>query len=105
LTKSDQQSNVPIDSQARRDLAAGFDIQPDFERFQQRDDVFRRSWWDDRVRSDKAKQFYATYREPLSAWRAADGFAQRDFALRNAAWHVSDIFTEMKEDEDRREGF
>ncbi|MEZ4717892.1 MAG: reductive dehalogenase [Caldilineaceae bacterium] len=25
--------------------------------------------------------------------------------MRNAAWHVSDIFTELKEDEDRREGF
>ena len=30
------------------DASAGFDVQPDFERFSQRDDVFRRSWWDAR---------------------------------------------------------
>jgi reductive dehalogenase len=34
-----------------------------------------------------------------------EGFTQRDYALRNAAWHVTDIFAELKEDGDRREGF
>ena len=92
-------------SSDKHDKAAGFDIQPDFERFNQRNDVFRRSWWDERIRSDKARLFYATYREPLQTWRKADGFTQKDYALRNAAWHVSDLFTELKEDEDRREGF
>lgn len=87
------------------DEAAGFEIQDDFERFNQRDDVFRRSWWDERIRSAKTERFYATYREPLATWRTADGFTQKDYALRNAAWHVSDIFTELKEDQDRREGF
>jgi reductive dehalogenase len=67
--------------------------------------MFRRSWWDETVRSDKAALFYATYREPLETFRTADGFTQKDYALRNAAWHVSDIFTELKQDEDRREGF
>ena len=46
------------------DAAAGFHIQDDFERFPQKDDLFR----------------------------SADGFTQKDFALRNASWHVSDIF-------------
>ncbi len=92
-------------TQEQTDAAAGFDIQPDFEPFNQKDDVFRRSWWDERIKSDKAMLFYATYREPLKTWRKADGFTQKDFALRNAAWHVSDIFTELKEDQDRREGF
>ncbi len=87
------------------DQDAGFDITEDFERFSQKDDVFRRSWWDERIRSKKAHRFYTTYREPLTTWRKADGFTQKDYALRNAAWHVSDLFTEMKEDEDRREGF
>ena len=87
------------------DKDAGFDITDDFERFNQKDDVFRRSWWDERIRSKKAHRFYTTYREPLATWRKADGFTQKDYALRNAAWHVSDLFTEMKEDEDRREGF
>jgi len=49
--------------------------------------------------------FYSTYREPLTRWRKAAGFTQKDYAFRNAAWHVSDLFTEYKEDEDRREGF
>lgn len=83
----------------------GAEITPDFERFHQKDDVFRRSWWDDRIRSEKAKLFYATYREPLKTFRKADGFTQKDYAFRNASWHVSDIFTELKEDQDRREGF
>ena len=92
-------------TQQHTDQAAGFEIQPDFERFNQKDDVFRRSWWDERIKSKKAQLFYETYREPLKTWRKADGFTQKDFALRNAAWHVSDIFTELKEDQDRREGF
>lgn len=85
--------------------AAGFDIQPDFERFDQKNDVFRRSWWDERIRSTKSERFYSTYRDPLQAFRAAEGFTQKDYALRNAAWHVSDIFTDLKVGEDRREGF
>ena len=76
-----------------------------FERFNQKDDVFRRSWWDARVRNSKSELFYETYREPLKPWRKVDGFTQKDYALRNATWHVSDIFTELKQDEDRREGF
>jgi len=94
-----------IRTDAELDRAAGFDIQEDFERFNQKNDVFRRSWWDDRIRSEKARLFYTTYREPLKTFRKADGFTQKDYALRNASWHVSDLFTELKEDEDRREGF
>jgi reductive dehalogenase len=87
------------------DERAGFEITPDFHRFNQKYDVFRRSWWDERVKSEKSARFYKTYRETLETWRKADGFTQKDYALRNAAWHVSDIFTELKEGEDRREGF
>ncbi|MCB0088679.1 MAG: reductive dehalogenase [Caldilineaceae bacterium] len=89
----------------QNDASAGFEVLDTFERFHQKDDVFRRSWWDERIRSEKAQLFYATYREPLKSWRKAEGFTQKDYALRNAAWHVSDIFTELKEDQDRREGF
>ncbi len=96
---------APIELVDQIDQAAGFEILDDFARFHQKDDVFRRSWWDERIRSEKARLFYATYREPLKTFRKADGFTQRDYALRNAAWHVSDIFTELKEKEDRREGF
>ncbi len=87
------------------DAAAGFEVGPDFEPFAQRNDIYRRSFWDPSVRNAKTERFYKTYREPLAQWRKADGFTQRDYALRNAAWHVSDLFTEAKRGEDRREGF
>ena len=86
-------------------MQSGFEILPTFKRFHQKNDVFRRSWWDPRIRSKKTERFYTTYREPLKTWRKADGFTQKDYALRNASWHVSDLFTEIKEGEDRREGF
>jgi reductive dehalogenase len=41
----------------------------------------------------------------LKAWRHVDGYAQKDFAIRNAGWHVADYFAERLENEDRREGF
>ncbi|MCB0074034.1 MAG: reductive dehalogenase [Caldilineaceae bacterium] len=96
---------ITLHDPSDNDAAAGFTILDDFQRFDQKNDVFRRSWWDARIRSDKSVLFYATYREPLRTFRKADGFTQKDYALRNAAWHVSDIFTELKEDQDRREGF
>ncbi|MFV1988892.1 MAG: reductive dehalogenase [Gemmatimonadota bacterium] len=83
----------------------GFEVTDEFERFSQKYDVFRRSFWDPRIQSEKARRFYRTYREALSAWKKADGFTQRDYALRNASWHVSDLFTEYREGDDRREGF
>ncbi len=93
------------DDPSANDSAAGFEILDDFEPFNQRDDILRRSRWDERIRNEKTALFYAAYRSPLKTWRAADGFTQNDYAIRNAAWHISDIFTDLKEDQDRREGF
>ncbi len=76
-----------------------------FERFSAVNDVFNRSWWDPSVRSEKTERFFESYRKPLEEWRKARGFQRKDYALRNAAWHGADIFAEMKEDQDRREGF
>ena len=83
------------------DTEAGFQVLDDFVRFDQKNDVFRRSWWDDSIKSNKTKLFYSTYREPLKTWRKADGYTQKDYALRNAAWHVSDLLTEVNKDDDR----
>ena len=89
-----------------RDELAGFVIDSDaFERFSQVDDVFNRSWWDDRIRDEKTEKFYETYREPLHTWRTARGFRRHDYAIRNAAWHIADHFAELYEDDDRRDGF
>ena len=84
---------------------AGFQISERFERFSQKDDVFNRSFWDSAVRSDKSDAFYESYRKPLKEWRHVDGYDQKDFALRNAGWHVADFFAERLEQQDRREGF
>jgi ferredoxin len=95
----------PQGARAAADARCGFDVGPDFERFAQRNDIYRRSWHDPAIRSPRSERFYATYRETLAHWRKAEGFTQRDYALRNAAWHVSDLFTEYRRDQDRREGF
>ncbi|MEZ5256808.1 MAG: reductive dehalogenase domain-containing protein [Ilumatobacteraceae bacterium] len=84
---------------------AGYEILDDFERFSQVNDVFSRSAWDPAIRDERTARFFATYRRPLADWRSAKGFTQKDYALRNASWHVADIFAEMHEADDRRDGF
>ena len=95
---------IPVEADAS-DAACGFRIGSDFERFSQVDDVFSRSRFDPAVHSEKADAFYATYRRPLAEWRAAKGYQQHDYAFRNATWHVADVFAEMYENVDRRDGF
>lgn len=86
------------------DELAGIEATEDFERFVQRDDVFTRAMWDDTVRSSKAAAFFASYRMEATP-RRGDGFSQRDFALRNASWLVSDMVTNRYAAQGRREGF
>lgn len=73
-------------------------------RFSQMNDVFTRAFWDDAVRSDDADAFFASYRME-AAPRRGDGFTQKDFALRNAAWLISDLVSERSAGEGLREGF
>ncbi|GFE52358.1 hypothetical protein So717_41110 [Roseobacter cerasinus] len=90
--------------QSDRDCAAGIEVTDAFEPFVQRNDVFTRAFWDPSVRSAKTDAFFASYRMEASP-RRGDGFSQRDFALRNAAWLISDIMTDRFADQGRREGF
>ena len=87
------------------DAEAGFEVGEGFERFSQKDDVFCRSFWDPEVKTSRSDMFYETYRTPELRWRPVDGFTRRDYALRNASWHVTDLFAELRGDADRREGF
>jgi reductive dehalogenase len=87
------------------DVDADFDVLQHFERFTQKNDIYSRAFWDAEVRSDRTDRFFETYRTPLKKWKTAEGFRQKDYALRNASWHLPDIFAELKESEDRREGF
>lgn len=82
-------SNRPDGRISEMDRAAGFEIGPDFTRFDQINDIFSRAFWDDRVKSADTDAFFDSYRR-APAPRRADGFTQRDFAFRNAAWVISD---------------
>ncbi len=86
------------------DAAAGIDVTDDFERFNQRNDIFTRAFWDERIRSKQTDAFFASYRMEAIP-RRGDGFTQRDFALRNAAWLISDLISERGCETGRREGF
>ncbi len=97
-------ARIPVAADAS-DASCGFCIGDDFERFSQVDDVFSRSRYDPEVHTGRAETFYATYRRPLADWRAAKGYQQNDYAFRNATWHVADVFAEMYESDDRRDGF
>jgi len=89
---------------AEADRAAGFEIAEDFRPFSQMNDMFTRAFWDPAVRSDDTMAFFRSYRME-AAPRRGEGFSQKDFALRNAAWIVSDIISNRGAAEGRREGF
>lgn len=97
---------TPSDHPLRRpsDAEAGIEVTDDFAPFAQRNDVFSRAFWDDTVRSKQTDAFFASYRME-AAPRRGDGFTQKDFALRNAAWLISDIMTDRHAAKGRREGF
>jgi epoxyqueuosine reductase len=86
------------------DTAAGIEVTDEFERFTQRNDVFTRAFWDEKVRTKQTDGFFASYRMEATP-RRGDGFTQRDFALRNASWLISDVITNRNADLGRREGF
>lgn len=86
------------------DADAGIEVTDDFERFDQRNDVFTRAFWDDNVRTKRTDAFFASYRME-AAPRRGDGFTQKDFALRNASWLISDVISERNADQGEREGF
>ncbi len=85
------------------DQEAGFVILENFEPFHQKNEMFRRSQWDESVRSEKTERFFASH-GAVNQWRKRDGFTQKDYALRNASWHISDVLSGVR-GEGRREGF
>ena len=88
------------------DAKTGFDISEDFERFHQRNEIYCRSEWDPEIKSTKANEFFRGHYMPHARARKADGFGQRDYALRNATWHVTNVLRDMRrQSDDRKEGF
>lgn len=89
---------------AEADAALGIETTEDFAPFRQRNDIFTRAFWDGRIRTHETDAFFASYRMQAT-YRKGDGFRQRDFALRNASWLVSDIISNRSAADGRREGF
>lgn len=89
---------------AASDAALGIEVTRDFQPFRQRNDIFTRGFWDPAVATDDARAFFDSYRDTATP-RRGDGFAQRDFALRNAAWLVSDVISNRGGADGLREGF
>lgn len=92
------------DKYSDSDAAAGIETTEDFEPFSQKNDIFTRAFWDGSVRNKRSDSFFASYRMKAS-YRKGDGFHQKDFALRNASWLISDIISERSAHEGKREGF
>jgi ferredoxin len=101
---AEQRAEVASRDAGEQDRAAGIDVTAGFERFAQRDDVFTRAFWDPTVKSAETEAFFRSYRMEATP-RRGDGFTQKDFALRNAAWLISDIVSDRSGSDGRREGF
>ena len=89
---------------ADSDRAAGIEVTDDFEPFAQKNDVFSRAFWDASVKSKHTEGFFESYRIE-AAPRRGEGFTQKDFALRNASWIISDLISERSASGGKREGF
>ncbi|MFN2201665.1 MAG: reductive dehalogenase [Caldilineaceae bacterium] len=83
---------------------SGPEVLDGFERFRQRNDIFSRAQWDASVRSAATDRFFDTYDGPLTLWRSAEGYTQKDYALRNASWHIKDQFSQFTEGAEYGEG-
>ena len=93
MAETSAKNKKPIDE------LTGFQVLENFQKFDQRNDIYCRSQWDPEVQSDKATAFFRGYFMPEARSRKTDGFTQRDYALRNAAWHVTNILRDIAEDE------
>ncbi|MBI4244556.1 MAG: reductive dehalogenase [Planctomycetes bacterium] len=88
------------------DTSTGFKVKDNFQRFSQKNDIYNRVDWDKSIRSEKTLNFFRNYNTAFARFRDVDGFRHKDYAIRNAAWHITDYTCELKEEtEDRREGF
>ena len=80
-------------------------IDSDFERFEQRNDIFCRGFWDENVINPMTRRFFRSFVKPADRSRDSDGFKPRDFALRNGPWVVTETLAELHKADDRRDGF
>ena len=77
----------------------------EFEKFNQMNDIFNRSLWDESIRSNKTEKFYKDYLKPPEDNKRPEGFSHKDYAFRNAGWFMSDFFSNSEKNNGRSEGF
>lgn len=97
-----------VGPQQKAERFAGSDsieITPEFEGFHQHNDMFSRGFWDPRFRNKVTMRFFKSFVKPTERMRDEEGFDQRDFALRNGPWAVTEMLAEMHKARDRRDGF
>ena len=80
-------------------------VTPDFESFRQPDDMFSRGFWDTAFANRITRRFFRSFVKPQERLRDEEGYSQKDYALRNGPWVVTEMFAEMHKKEDRRDGF
>lgn len=100
----EEQRTIWREKYAALDAEAGFEVGENFEPFNQINDMFTRAFWDKNIRSKKTDAFFKGHRVAANP-KKADGFRQRDMALRNAAWAVSGVISSRSFKQGRREGF
>ncbi|RBP53548.1 reductive dehalogenase [Arenicella xantha] len=80
-------------------------ITPEFEPFNQPNDMFCRGFWDKKVQNKMVYKFFRSFVKPTERSRDADGYEAHDYALRNGPWVVTEMLAERHKTEDRRDGF
>ena len=92
-----------IKKSAKTYLDELFGIQAQFQRFNQKNDIFNRAMWDEKV---NPKNFFVSYDITNYKPKKSKGFDHWDYALRNASWHLTDVVGERNFSETGRvEGF
>ena len=104
ITPDDKQRAQWRDKFGQSDAQVGIETTSEFAPFNQINDMFTRAFWDDKIRSKKTETFFNGHRVAANP-RKAQGFQQRDLALRNAGWAVSNIISARSMSEGKREGF
>lgn len=87
------------------DLDAGIEVTPDFERFNACNAVFARAQWDVRIRTPKAIDYFKSMVGYMPKVRQAEGYHQKDFAVRNASWVLANLTVDRRFGENRHDGF
>ncbi len=80
-------------------------VSENFERFHQANDLFCRGFWDAKISNAGTRKFFRSFVKPQERFRDKDGYEQRDYALRNGPWVVTEMLAEMQKANNRRDGF